>query len=48
MKTTVSEEEKVYESSSRELFDAISISPEMFERTQQEMMMDPMVSMELF
>ena len=30
------------------MFDAISITPELFERTQQVMMNDPYVSMELF
>lgn len=34
MKSTVAEEEKVYESSSKDLFEAVSISPEMFERSQ--------------
>lgn len=48
MKNTVAEEEKVYEQASKEIFDAISITPEMFERSQKDMMQDPMVSMELF
>jgi len=30
------------------MFDKLCISPEMFERSQQELMMDPYVSMELF
>jgi len=44
----VAEEEKAYEKSSMEMFDRLSISPEFFERSQQELMMDPYVSMELF
>lgn len=48
MKGNIAEEERVFESSSQKLFEAISISPELFERSQQEMMMDPMVSMEMF
>jgi hypothetical protein len=48
MKATVAAEERVYEQASKDLFEAVSISPEIFERTQHEMMMDPMVSMELF
>ena len=30
------------------MFDKLCITPEMFERSQQELMMDPYVSMELF
>ena len=48
LKATVAEEEKAYESSSQEMFDKLCISPEFFERSQQELMMDPYVSMELF
>lgn len=45
---TVLEEEKAYEASSVALFDELSISPEMFERSQQLHMQDPSVQMELF
>ena len=48
LKATVAEEEKAYEKSSIEMFDRLSISPEFFEKSQQELMMDPYVSMELF
>lgn len=48
LKSTVAEEEKAYETSSREMFDRLCITPEFFERSQQELMMDPYVSMELF
>ena len=48
LKATVAEEERAYEKSSVEMFDRLSISPEFFERSQQELMMDPYVSMELF
>lgn len=48
LKATVAEEEMAYEKSSMEMFDRLSISPEFFERSQQELMMDPYVSMELF
>lgn len=48
LKATVAEEEKAYEKSSMEMFDRLSISPEFFERSQQELMMDPYVSIELF
>jgi len=48
LKATVAEEEKAYETSSMEMFDRLSISPEFFEKSQQELMMDPYVSMELF
>ncbi len=44
----VQQEEGMFESSSNMLFEKLCISPEFFERSQQEMMMDPMVSMELF
>lgn len=42
------EEEKAFESSSRIMFDKLCISQECFERTQQELMNDPYVSMQLF
>jgi len=48
LKATVAEEEKAYEKSSQEMFDKLCITPEFFERSQQELMMDPYVSMELF
>ena len=48
LKETVAEEEKAYESSSQLIFERLSISPEFFERSQQELMNDPYVSMELF
>ena len=47
LKATVAEEEKAYEQSSMEIFDKLCISPEFFERSQQELMMDPYVNMEL-
>lgn len=48
LKATVSEEESAYEKASIEMFDKLCITPECFERSQQELMMDPYVSMELF
>lgn len=48
LKATVAEEEKAYETSSMEMFEKLCITPEFFERSQQELMMDPYVSMELF
>jgi hypothetical protein len=48
LKSTVAEEEKAYEKSSMEMFERLCITPEFFERSQQELMMDPYVSMELF
>ncbi len=45
---TVQQEEGIFESSSNLMFEKLCITPECFERSQQEMMMDPMVSMELF
>lgn len=48
LKATVQDEEQAYEGASREMFERLCISPEMFERSQQELMMDPYVSMELF
>lgn len=48
LKKGINEEEKAYEASSRLMFDALSITSETFEKTQQYMMNDPYVSMELF
>jgi len=48
LKLNIMEEEKAYESSSVVMFDKLCITPEMFERTQQTLMNDPYVSMELF
>lgn len=48
MKSALADEEKAYDSSSTAIFEKINISPECFERTQQELMNDPYVSMELF
>lgn len=48
LKANINEEEKAYESSSRLVFDAISITQECFEKTQQQLMSDPYVSMELY
>ena len=48
LKANISEEEKAYESSSCQIFDAISITKECFEKTQAELMNDPYVSMELY
>lgn len=48
LKSTVQDEEQAYESASREMFEKLCITPELFERSQQELMMDPYVSMELF
>jgi hypothetical protein len=48
LKQTVSDEESAYEKSSQAMFEKLCISPEFFERSQQELMMDPYVSMELF
>ena len=48
MKESVAVEEQVYEASSQMLFEKICISPEMFERSQGEMMNDPYIQMELF
>ena len=41
VKKTLADEEKAYEKSSEVLFDKLSISPEMFERSQQFLMQDP-------
>lgn len=48
LKVSIQEEEKAYEQSSTLLFDRLNISPECFERSQQELMYDPYASMELF
>lgn len=48
IKGVIAEEEKSYEDSSQVMFEKLCITPECFERTQQELMMDPMASMELF
>ncbi len=48
LKQTLGEEEKAYETTSMIMFDKLCITPECFERTQQELMNDPYVSMELF
>jgi hypothetical protein len=48
LKESITAEEKAYEQSSRIMFDALSITQETFEKTQQAMMNDPYVSMELF
>jgi len=48
LKAAVNEEESSYEQASQIMFDKLCISPEMFERSQQELMMDPYASMELF
>jgi hypothetical protein len=48
LKKTVNAEEKAYESSSQILFDKLCISPENFERSQQFLMQDPSLQMELF
>lgn len=48
LQKTVQEEEKAYETSSQIIFDKLNISPENFERSQQQLMQDPSVQMELF
>ena len=48
LKKSITEEEKAFESSSQIMFDKLCISPELFERTQQELMNDPIASIELF
>jgi len=48
LKANIAEEEKAYELSSRTMFDQLSITQECFEKTQQKLMSDPYVSMELF
>lgn len=48
LKANIADEEKAYEASSQIMFDKLCISPEMFERSQQELMVDPYVQMEIF
>jgi hypothetical protein len=48
LKMNIDEEEKAYESSSTIMFDKLCITTECFEKTQQELMSDPYISMELF
>jgi hypothetical protein len=48
LKVNIAEEEKAYESSSSQVFDALNITQECFEKTQQVLMSDPYVSMELY
>jgi hypothetical protein len=48
LQKTVAAEEKAYEASSQMLFDKLCISPENFERSQQYLMQDPSLQMELF
>jgi hypothetical protein len=48
LQKTVAEEEKAYEASSQIIFDKVCISQENFERSQQTLMQDPSVQMELF
>ena len=48
LQRTVQEEEKAYEQSSNILFDKVCITSENFERSQQALMQDPSVQMELF
>lgn len=48
LQKTVQEEEKAYEASSQIIFDKLCISTENFERSQQQLMQDPSVQMELF
>jgi len=48
LKATINDEEKAYEASANIMFDKLAISQACFEKTQQELMNDPYVSMELF
>lgn len=48
LKAGIQEEEKAFEASSRIMFDKLCITQECFERSQQELMNDPYVSMQLF
>ena len=48
LKAGIQEEEKAFEGSSRVMFDKLCITQECFERSQQELMNDPYVSMQLF
>lgn len=48
LQANVQQEEKAYEASSQVIFDKLFISQENFERSQQQLMQDPSVQMELF
>jgi len=48
LKTAIQDEEKAYEAASKIMFDKLEITAEMFERSQQELMVDPYVQMEIF
>jgi len=48
LKSAIQDEEKAYESASNIMFQKLEITPEMFERSQQELMADPYVQMEIF
>jgi P2-related tail formation protein len=48
LQANVQAEEKAYEASSQVIFDKLFISQENFERSQQQLMQDPSVQMELF
>lgn len=48
LQKTVAQEEKVYEASSQIIFDKLNITQANFERSQQTIMQDPSVQMELF
>lgn len=48
LQKNVQEEEKTYEASSNVIFEKLCITPENFERSQQVLMQDPSVQMELF
>lgn len=48
LKENIADEEKAYESSATIMFEKLCITPECFQRTQEELMNDPYVSMELF
>lgn len=48
LQKTVQEEEKIYEQSSNIIFEKLCITPENFERSQQALMQDPAVQMEIF
>lgn len=48
LKTAIQDEEKAYEAASNIMFNKLEITAEMFERSQQELMVDPYVQMEIF
>ena len=48
LKASIQDEEKAYEQASNIMFSKLDITPEMFERSQQELMVDPYVQMEIF